>query len=795
MLRPRSSVRPPVLLALLASCAWMAADEPGKGSAPAAEGRDLAVTPATGNRPDIVLVTLDTVRADRIGAYGHKPARTDTIDALAARGLRFAHCYSPLPLTIPAHATMMTGLYPYHHEIRSNGDNVLAEKFTTLAERLRGAGYATAASVAAFVTTRQWGFQQGFDAYFDSMPQGEGRAADRNYWHTERDGSTVVDDALAWLDVAPRDRPIFLWVHLYDAHYPYQSHPGQDEELAKRPYDAELAYVDDQVGRLEAALAGRDVLWALIGDHGESLGAHGERSHGMYAYDATARVPWILAGPGIPAGVVGAPVSSADLSPTLLYAAGLGVPEGLDGRPQPGSRQVPYVESYQLAERFRIAPHRAVVADHYKLIATPMPELYDLAADPGEQRDLAGGEPERVAAMAALLDSLDATPPGAGGAALDAETLSQLAALGYMGGASTNGIDPLALPDPKMFAELLRAAEAIDPNGAGGPAAVLAEVERLLAMKPDAWDLRMRKLGLLGRMRRTDEARVFADGTAELFPERARTWVTLATMDMGRGDHELALEHARRGLQSEPKDAAARETEVQALIALGKVDEAVKLGEAYMAEDPANHGLAGTLGQHWLENGKLPEAERYLRIAAGGANPRRGVRAQLALLALAAGARGDAYRLVEEEARDFPGNLLARRLLNRMLAEDQRWLDQQEHAAFLVRSLPGEARARLNLAQCLFNLDDFAGARRVLDDALAMDDADPDIMLLHANLLAKEGKRDEGYAIYQAANAKNNERVAAAEARKKERDRGGVGDGLDGARRTKPTPAVPKATP
>ena len=173
-----------------------------------------AIIPFSGGakRPDVILVTLDTTRADRLGAYGYADARTDTIDGLAASGLRFDQAISPMPLTIPAHATMFTGLLPYHHNIRSNGDNVLGPDFTTLAERLQGAGFQTGASVAAFVTSREWGFSQGFDAYFDSLPEDD----ERNFWHVERTGDQVVDDAIKLIGTRDPSRPMFrnwpLWM-------------------------------------------------------------------------------------------------------------------------------------------------------------------------------------------------------------------------------------------------------------------------------------------------------------------------------------------------------------------------------------------------------------------------------------------------------------------------------------------------------------------------------------------------------------------------------------------------------
>lgn len=732
----------------------------------------VAVAPvAPVTPPDVVLVTLDTTRADRIGAYGYPGAKTETIDELARNGIRFDHCTSPLPLTIPAHSTLMTGLLPYHTHVRANGDNVLADTFTTLAERYKAAGYVTAASIAAFVTTRQWGFSQGFDAYFDQMP--EQGPEDHNYWHTERPGNDVVDDAVNWLAVAPTDKPRFLWVHLYDAHQPYKPVGDYATSFATHPYDGEVAFVDDQIQRLVDATSGRHVLWALIGDHGESLGQHAEDTHGLYAYEATARVPFILSGAGVTPGVDSDPVSSADLVPTLLRASGLPVPTDIDGSAQPGSPVVPYAESYQLSERFRLAPHRAVISKNLKLIATPKPELYDIAADPDERENIAATHTADVARLMKLLDDKHADPPGDDAAKLDAETVQQLASLGYVSGGAGAGADALSLPDPKDFLDVIRMSGKIDRTGAKeGPESALKMLNEALTLKPDAWELRMRKQMILGKLKRHDEAKGFADETAKMFPDKSRTWITLAGMAAEDKDLPGALVFARRAVELDPTDAAAQEALVSSLLANKLDDEGVKRGEEFMLQNAQNAGVAAVLGRYFIGKMDFASAERYLRIAVAGANPRRGARAQLAMLAVAAKARDDAYALLTAEVRDYPGNMFARRMLSRMYAEDQRWQDQKEHAAFMAQAFPQEGKAQMMFAQCLFNLSDFTAARRVLEVALKLDPEDPDILLLHANLLAKEGKRDEGFAVFQKATSLNEQRVKAAEA---ERKKGGKG--------------------
>ncbi len=732
----------------------------------ACSGGDTKITTApvlAGPRPDVVVVTLDTTRADRLGAYGYELAQTDTIDRLAREGIRFENAFSPLPLTIPAHATLFTGLLPYNHHIRNNGDNVLGAEFTTLAEILRKEGWATAASVAAFVTTRQWGFSQGFGAYFDSMPEGEGGAErDRNYWHNERSGDLVVDDALNWLAGQPVDQPVFLWVHLYDPHFPFEARGAYAETLKDRPYDAELAFVDDQVARLVEAFDGRNVLWALIGDHGESLGEHDELSHGLFAYNATQHIPWIVSGAGVPAGVVEEPVSSADLTPTLLKMLSIPVPDGLDGKPQPGSPVTPYAESYMLSDRFRLAPHRAVVDGTLKLIATPRPELYDLAADPKETNNLAASRPDDVARLMAKLDAMGAKPPSAKQASMDADTLSQLAALGYMTGGGGDDVDPLTLPDPKDFQALIAGVSSFERGGAASnPEEMLKKVDELLVLKPDAFELRMRRLPLLAKLEQRAEAKVFAEETAAMFPGRARVWLTLATMAKQERDFAQSLVYARKAVEAEPTEAAAREAVVEALFGLDRVDEAIAEATAAMTADAKNYGVAALLGRHHLANKNFLDAEKYLRLAVSGPTPRRAARAQLALLALGAGVRGDAYDLLDAEVRDYPGNQMARRLLSRMYAEDQRWLDQREHVAFLARANPDDPIALRALAQCFFNLAEYAAARAALDAALFIAPEDPDVLLLNANLLAKEGKREEGMKMLAAANTANEKRIEA----------------------------------
>ena len=277
-----------------------------------------------GGPRNLLVVTLDTLRADRVGSYGYAAARTPRLDALAARGLRFARAATVVPLTLPAHSSLMTGTFPARHAVLDNGGYYLDQEHETLAEVLKPRGFRTGGFISAFVLDSRWGIEQGFDRYFDDfdLRQFETQAG---MDAIQRPGNETVDEALRWLG-AERERPFFLWVHLYDPHTPYaapREHAASFPRTLQGAYDAEIAFTDFQLGRLVDALEadgrlGRTVI-AVLGDHGEMLGEHGELSHGLLPFAAARRVPLLLAGPGVPSGRVSDCLArTADLAPTLL---------------------------------------------------------------------------------------------------------------------------------------------------------------------------------------------------------------------------------------------------------------------------------------------------------------------------------------------------------------------------------------------------------------------------------------------------------------------------------------------
>ena len=381
--------------------------------------------------PAILLVTLDTTRADAIGPDA-AAADTPAFDALAARGLRFRQAYATTPETLPSHSSMMTGLYPAGHGVHENA-RFLASTHAVVAERLRQAGYRTSAFVSAFVLARRFGLARGFDVYDDELPPGA----------AERPSAETTDRAIADLAEGTSERR-FMWVHYFDPHAPYAPPEPFRARFAQKPYLGEVAAMDRQLARLIAAFEQRassaNHPWAVIvaGDHGEGLGDHGEIQHGNLLYQSTMHVPLVIAGPGIPPGTSDEPVSTRRIYHTILDWAGIGAEHTLRVRGEPetvlGEAMKPFLE-------YGWQPQVMAVRGTTKAIAAGRTEVFDLAADPGELRNLGSGA-NVPAAMRTPLDDYPIPSPEAARAPdnLSDEARRTLASLGYVGASSTPAI-------------------------------------------------------------------------------------------------------------------------------------------------------------------------------------------------------------------------------------------------------------------------------------------------------------------------------------------------------------------
>lgn len=517
---------------------------------------------AGGAAPSLVLITLDTTRADAVGAYGGD-AGTPVLDALAAAGTRWERAVSPAPLTLPSHATILTGLDPPLHGVRSNGGEVLPPGIPTLAEVLAGRGYPTAAFVGSRVLDRRFGLGRGFAVYDDDM------LAERvgEYGYPERPADSVTDAALAWLDGQPRERPFFLWVHYYDPHAPYRPPAGFGGSTDLARYRGEVAFVDVQIGRLLERVRRRptDAVVAVVGDHGEALGDHGERGHGIFLYTAAIEVPLLIAGPGVPQGrVAQGPVAIRRLPATLLHVLGLGteaaipgpVLSGLGGS-EPAPPSPIYSEARMPLTVYGWAPLAALTDGPWRYIDAPRPELYNVVEDAAERTNLIDSRPEQAALMKAALSRLADRPAVAPGAApdLDVETRAALTALGYAEGPTVGTGDGI---DPKTGIDLLfEFEEAKVLLGRGGVDEAMKILAGLVAQNPSNVPFLNRLAEAQLAAGRGDQAVATRRRAAELNPRSEFLALALASTC-----HTLGLsDEARRGyrtvLDIDPRSSAA----------------------------------------------------------------------------------------------------------------------------------------------------------------------------------------------------------------------------------------------
>ena len=415
-----------------------------------------AADPAAAVRPpNLVLVTIDTLRSDRLGCYGYSKIETPNLDQLAKQGVLFENAVTHTPLTAPSHASIFTGLYPTVHKVRDTGGFVLAASHVTLAQILQQRGWDTAAFVGASVLKQQFGFGRGFAVYDDEMPKPDPRRMAGDY--AERRAAEVVDRASKWV-AARSDKPFFLWVHLFDPHSPYDPPSPFREKYRGRLYDGEVAYTDQQVGRLLAAVAREEnTLVAVLSDHGESLAEHGEYNHGVFLYDSTLRIAFLLAGPGVPAGVrVKQQTRAIDVLPTLLELMGVKPPQTVQGSslvPAVKSKQMPegwsYIETLYPKINMGWAELRGIRTNRWKYIRAPKPELYDLSRDPAETTNVIGSHAAEAQQLQANLNAVAGGVEKVETTMVDQRTLAQLKSLGYLGGSSGHeymltgkGIDP-----------------------------------------------------------------------------------------------------------------------------------------------------------------------------------------------------------------------------------------------------------------------------------------------------------------------------------------------------------------
>jgi choline-sulfatase len=691
-----------------------------------------------GTRPNILLVTIDTLRADRLGSYGYAGAATPTLDALAARGVRHATAIAHVPLTGPSHASILTGHTPPGHGVRDNGGYTLPVAVRTAAEEFRQAGYRTAAFVSGFPLDRRFGFDRGFQTYDDHLPRGSDR---RRTPYVERFADGTTDAVLRWLAAPPSEAaagaPFFLWVHYYDPHAPYEP-PG---ELADRfraaPYDGEIAFVDAQLARLLRALEQKVLLAQTVvlvtADHGESLGEHGEGSHGLFLYDATLKVPWILAGPGVAAGRVPTTVARGiDVLPTLLDYAGLPVPTAVEGRslrPAADGREMSdaptYAESVYSEREFGWAPLFAWRTSRFKLIEAPRPELYDLAADAGEAHNRLAEQGAQAAELRQKLEAARSRPAPPAAVSVDRETAERLGALGYLGGGRAQGGG--SGRDPKDGIRLMPRLNSGMTHARTDPPRAIRDLEAVLAIDPGLLMARRTLAVAYASAGRHDRAiaelrRLEKEG--QLTAEDA---IVLGDNLRFAGRLPESVEVLQRAARENPKFAQPWLSLAEVHIKEKKNAEAARAYEHVLSLAPDHiEALRGLGDLALLEERTDVAAARYGRILE--VDPQdAGAMTKMGVLRMRAGRAEEAIALFRQAVEREPANADTLLYLAGALSSTGR---PAEAVPLFERALAAGPRSTMilnGLGLTRLALGDRRGAASALSESLRLDPQQPDV--------------------------------------------------------------------
>ncbi len=624
--------------------------------------------PTPNDPPNVLLITIDTVRADHLGCYGYKAIETPHLDALAAAGIRFANAYTPVPITLPAHSVMLTGTYPMRTGMHDFSGNRLNASQPTLATLLHAKGYATGAVLGSAVLDSRFGLNRGFDFYYDHFDFS--RLDEKNIDAMMRPGGEVVDRALGWLN-GERQKPFLLWVHLYDAHHPYNPPPPYLQKYRSHPYDGGIAFVDAQVGRVVAYLKAKGIydrtLIVVAGDHGEGLGEHGEKTHGFFIYESTLHVPLIFklpAGVGQQKSVVNDSANLADLLPTVLELVGARRPNEVQGRslvpsmagkPE-GTPAENYAETYLPRIHFNWSELRGIRYRHYHFIDAPRPELYDLSTDPHELKNLYSGQRAVANELRKRLGQFITQFTPASGektaetTGLDPALMERLKSLGYVAvaGGGDDVLSDRRLADPK---DRIHVYELVSDALADSQQGRYAEsIQKLLqAEKIENDSLPVHYLLALNYYRQNNFPTAIEEfqKVLKLSPDYTLANYYLGLSYTQTGDWDQAIASFRRTLELDATNFSAAYNLGAACLKKEKVEDAEAAFRQAVRINPGYAQAHEALGELLLYNGRLDDAIAALRTALEIAPGNAKARAAL-VKALQANGQG---REAEEELR------------------------------------------------------------------------------------------------------------------------------------------------
>jgi arylsulfatase A-like enzyme/Tfp pilus assembly protein PilF len=694
-----------IVVAAGALAAWLLVPR----SARTGSGLDLGALPrgASARPLNLVVVTLDTTRADRMGAYGYTKIETPAFDRLAREGVLFEQAVSVAPLTLPAHSSMFTGKFPPEHGVRDNGGFFLGPEQLTLAEVLKGRGYRTGAFVGAYVLDSKWGMNQGFDTYHDKFDLTESRGV--SLAAIQRPANEVVDQALPWLE-AGKGQPFFAWLHLYDAHSPYRPPEPFATRYKGHPYNGEIAFTDAQVarviGKLESLGIYEETVIMVMGDHGESLGDHGEAAHGFFIYNSVVNVPFVVRAPfaATRGRRVGDPVRSVDLMPTALDLLGVAPPAGISGVTLAplltGARQELALDAYSEAlyplHHYGWSDLRALRSGRYKVIDAPRPELYDVERDPQEAANLYEGRRQLGDRLIGQLRSLEGrftkTEAALPAADVDPEARQRLAALGYVGSFVATASDArTGRADPKdkigVFNKLGLATEMTKEAGPDGTSQfpeVVALLQEILDNDPEVID----------------------------------AWFMMGTQHMTHGQPEKAVQFFQKTLQLKPDYDLAVHNLAQAYRRMGNDEAALAGFEHYLTLDPKDAFVHYQMGEIWLDRGDTPKAEGLFRRALELDPQVAAAKNALGVLALQRGDVPTAERLIKEAIATKPTLRLGH--FNLALVAEQRGDIRTAEREYLeeLKAHPDSFKAAFNMSRLYEQVGDREGQIAALKQSI-----------------------------------------------------------------------------
>ena len=725
-----------VVVVAIAAYLWISGHKPSATRRPVLAGLEpverMALEPGALKDWNVLVISLDTTRADHLNCYGYSSTKTPAINSLARQGVLYAEAFTPVPTTLAAHSSLLTGLYPFHHGVRDNLGFKLDEENVTLAEVLRQSGYQTGAAVSAFVLDSRFGIDQGFDSFDDDLTIG---VTHSDTAPRERSAEQTNIPAVEWFRRHGKEK-FFFWVHYFDPHSPYLPPEPYRSRYAKAPYDGEIEYADEQIGKLLDVLdeigVRKRTLVVFVSDHGEGLGQHDENDHGLLVYDSTMHVAMIFsAPPPFPQGqVVHTQVCLVDVMPTVLDLLGLPARDDSDGISLLGKvsdvRPSVCIETIHPKIQHGWAPLIGLRRQDHKLILAPESELYDLYLDPGEENNLHESKPELAKKLfEELVDIVGAADPYMATAVeqnldMDEETVRKLESLGYVGGGATTDESPASLPDPKkMMGHMNDAYHALALQNSGRPKEALKIYERVLKMSPGDTFLRE----------------------------------NIAICYSLMGQFDKAARVLDEGLRTVPDNATLLCSKANLMLVVRKLQEAKELYRQVQQADPENTGsLLGLARISWIQ-GRPDEAiaklKEVIKISPGTAGPM--AYNQIGGIHLEEGRSQEAWKAFQAALKIDSKNTVAHYNLAVALIAAGKRDEAMKHLQLTLKFNPSALPAMVRLAECYLEKGNLRQAADLCERALAINPRHVETLGTLALLYRQQGKSEEAQAYYLKA--------------------------------------------